>query len=166
MGRLKGKASCLSVGKESTCNAGDPGLIPGLGRSPGEGNGYPPNILARRIPWTEETGGLQSMELQRIRYDWVAFTFQLIRALLEVGVYRRRKIRDFAFSEVKDLGSHLLAAWWAGEYLYHPAHYITEVHGSAWLGAQWVSLKNSTRQRDWQAKSFVFFSLTCFSQCG
>ena len=27
-----------SVGKESTCNAGDPGLIPGLGSSPGEGN--------------------------------------------------------------------------------------------------------------------------------
>ena len=30
-----------SVGKESTCNAGYPGLIPGLGRSPGEGIGYP-----------------------------------------------------------------------------------------------------------------------------
>ena len=30
-----------SVGKESTCNAGDPGLIRGLGRSAGEGIGYP-----------------------------------------------------------------------------------------------------------------------------
>ena len=30
-----------SVGKESTCNAGDPGSIPGSGRSPGEGIGYP-----------------------------------------------------------------------------------------------------------------------------
>ena len=30
-----------SAGKESTCNAGDPSLIPGLGRSPGEGIGYP-----------------------------------------------------------------------------------------------------------------------------
>ena len=29
-----------SAGQESTCNAGDLGLIPGLGRSPGEGNGY------------------------------------------------------------------------------------------------------------------------------
>ena len=28
-------------GKESACNAGDPGSIPGSGRSPGEGNGYP-----------------------------------------------------------------------------------------------------------------------------
>ena len=30
-----------SAGKESTCNEGDPGSIPGLGRSPGEGVGYP-----------------------------------------------------------------------------------------------------------------------------
>ena len=30
-----------SAGKESACNAGDPGSIPGLGRSPGEGKGYP-----------------------------------------------------------------------------------------------------------------------------
>ena len=32
---------CGSGGKESACNAGDLGLIPGLGRSPGEGKGYP-----------------------------------------------------------------------------------------------------------------------------
>ena len=32
---------CGSAGKESTCNAGDLCLIPGLGRSPREGNGYP-----------------------------------------------------------------------------------------------------------------------------
>ena len=30
-----------SDGKAPACNAGDPGLIPGLGRSPGEGNGNP-----------------------------------------------------------------------------------------------------------------------------
>ena len=30
-----------SDGKESACNAGDPGSIPGFGRFPGEGNGYP-----------------------------------------------------------------------------------------------------------------------------
>ena len=30
-----------SIGKESACNAGDLGSIPGLGRSPGEGKGYP-----------------------------------------------------------------------------------------------------------------------------
>ena len=43
---------CGSAGKESTCNVGDPGLIPGLGKSPGEGKGYPSSILAWRIPWT------------------------------------------------------------------------------------------------------------------
>ena len=32
---------CSSVSKESACNAGDLGSIPGLGRFPGEGNGYP-----------------------------------------------------------------------------------------------------------------------------
>ena len=32
---------CDSAGKESTCNVGDLGSIPGLGRSPGEGKGYP-----------------------------------------------------------------------------------------------------------------------------
>ena len=30
-----------SDGKESACNAKDPGSVPGSGRSPGEGNGYP-----------------------------------------------------------------------------------------------------------------------------
>ena len=33
---------CGSANKESTCNVGDLGLIPGLGKSPGEGKGYPP----------------------------------------------------------------------------------------------------------------------------
>ena len=32
----------ISVGKESACNAGDPGSIPGLGGFPGEGHGNPP----------------------------------------------------------------------------------------------------------------------------
>ena len=37
----KGPHLWTSVGKSSACNAEDPGLIPGLGRSPGEGNGNP-----------------------------------------------------------------------------------------------------------------------------
>ena len=32
---------CGSAGKESACNVGDMGSVPGLGRSPGEGKGYP-----------------------------------------------------------------------------------------------------------------------------
>ena len=45
-----------SDGKESICKIGDWGLILGLGRPPGEGNGYPLQYLAWRIPWTEEPG--------------------------------------------------------------------------------------------------------------
>ena len=39
-----------SDGKEYTCNVGDLGLIPGLGRSPGEGKGYPLQYSGLRIP--------------------------------------------------------------------------------------------------------------------
>ena len=39
-----------SDGKESSCNVGDLGSIPGLGRSPGEGHATHSNILTWRIP--------------------------------------------------------------------------------------------------------------------
>ena len=48
-----------SDSKESTCNAGDLGLIPGLGRSLGEGHGNPLQYSCLENPWTEESGGLQ-----------------------------------------------------------------------------------------------------------
>ena len=51
----------VSDSKESTCNAGDLGSIPGLGRSPGEGNGNILQYLAWRIPWTEKPGGLRTV---------------------------------------------------------------------------------------------------------
>ena len=59
-----------SDGKESSCNAGDLGLIPGLGRSLGGGHGNPVqySCLDRESPWTEEPGGLQSMGLQRVEH--------------------------------------------------------------------------------------------------
>ena len=40
--------------KESTCSAGDLGLIPGLGRSPGEGNGYPVQYFCLEDPMDSE----------------------------------------------------------------------------------------------------------------
>ena len=46
-----------SVGKESACNAGDPGSIPGLGKSSGEGISYP------------------------LQYSWASFVAQLVRNL-------------------------------------------------------------------------------------
>ena len=56
--------------KASVYNAGDLDSIPGLGRSPGEGNGDPFQDYCLEIPWTEEPGRLQSMGSQRVRHGW------------------------------------------------------------------------------------------------
>ena len=56
-----------SDGKESACNAGDLGSIPWLGKSLEEGMATHAITLAWRIPWTEESGGLHSMGLKRVR---------------------------------------------------------------------------------------------------
>ena len=53
--------------KNLPANAGDAGLIPGLGRSPGEEMVTHSSILAWRILWTEEPGGPQSTGLQKSR---------------------------------------------------------------------------------------------------
>ena len=55
--------------KESACNAGDQGSIPGSGRFSGEGMANHSSILAWRIPRTEKPVGLQSVGLQRVRHD-------------------------------------------------------------------------------------------------
>ena len=53
-----------SDGKETACDAGDPGLIPGWGISLEKGMAAHSSILAWRILWTEEPGRLQSMGSQ------------------------------------------------------------------------------------------------------
>ena len=56
--------------KESAGDARDPSLIPGSGRSLGQEMATHSSILAREIPWTEESGELQSMESQRVGHSW------------------------------------------------------------------------------------------------
>ena len=63
-----------SDSKESACNAGDLGSIPGSGRSLEKGLSTYSSILAWGIPWTEEPGGLQSMGSQRVGQGWVTNT--------------------------------------------------------------------------------------------
>ena len=58
-----------SVVKNPPVNAGDLGLIPGLGRFPSPEESTHLSILAWRIPRTEESGGLQSTGSQRVGYD-------------------------------------------------------------------------------------------------
>ena len=53
----------------SAGDAGDPGSIPGLGRSPGVGMATHSSILAWKIPRTEKPGGLQSKGLPRVRHN-------------------------------------------------------------------------------------------------
>ena len=55
---------CGSAGKESACNAGNLGSVPGLGRSRGEGKGYPLQYSGLGVPWTGE-----SMGSQRVGHD-------------------------------------------------------------------------------------------------
>ena len=64
-----GSSLVTQMVKASAYNAGDPGSIPGSGRSPGEGATHS-STFAWKIPWTEEPGGLQSVGSQRVGHDW------------------------------------------------------------------------------------------------
>ena len=70
--QILGASQVARVVKNAPANAGDlrdMGVIPGLGRSRGRGHGTHSSILAWRVPGTEEPGGLQSIESQRVRHD-------------------------------------------------------------------------------------------------
>ena len=56
-------------GKESACNVGDQGSIPNWEDPLEKKMATHSSILAWRIPWTEELGGLQSMGSQRVGHD-------------------------------------------------------------------------------------------------
>ena len=61
---------CGSAGKESPCNAGDLGSIPGLGRCPGEGKGYP-------LQYSGLDNSMESIVhgVQRVGHNWTTFIF-------------------------------------------------------------------------------------------
>ena len=63
-------------GKESACRHGGMGLIPGLGRSPGGGNGNPLQYSCLKGSMDEEPGRLQSIALQTHTYARWVHTFQ------------------------------------------------------------------------------------------
>ena len=73
------EVSCASDGKESSCNAGDPGSIPTSEKSPGGGNDNPlqysclENPMDRGAWWA-----IQSMGSQRDREDWMTHTFTFL----------------------------------------------------------------------------------------
>ena len=58
-----------SVGKESACNAGDPGSITGSGRSPGQGNGNPLQYSCLENPKDKEAWRATEYGVARVRHD-------------------------------------------------------------------------------------------------
>ena len=74
--------------KAFACNVGDLGSIPRLGRFPWRRKWQPTthsSVLAWRIPWTEEPGGLQSTGSQRVGHDW-ATSLRLVTTKHWVGL--------------------------------------------------------------------------------
>ena len=73
--------------QETTCNAGAPGSM-WIGKIPlGKEMSTHSSILAHRIPWTEEPGGLQSIGLQRVRPDSVTNVFTFVTVLYKTVLY-------------------------------------------------------------------------------
>ena len=72
MGMLSPQFPGSSVGKESACNVGEPGSIPGLGRPPGEGNGYP------------------------LQYSWASLVAQLVKNL---PAMRETRVRSLGWQD-------------------------------------------------------------------
>ena len=111
-----------SDSKESACNAGDPGLIPGSGRSPGEGNGFPLlpgefhgwRNLAGCSPWDHKEADMTV---------WLTFTFHfhLKRTVVYLAVIVCRSI----FWKQKQISVRWVAISNAGEETYKG---ITEMH--------------------------------------
>ena len=80
--------SCGSAGKQSACTVGDLGLIPGLGRYPGEGKGYP----------LQYSGPANSIDCivqgsQRLGHNWVTFTFTSQSMIFCCYFHRIKKVK-------------------------------------------------------------------------
>ena len=90
------------------------------------------SILAWRIPRTEEPGSLQSMEMQRVRHNWVTFTFTMI-------------LRDFHFH----YGSSWLSlSLWFFEVQFSSVQSLSRVwlFATPWIAARQASLSITNSQ--------------------
>jgi len=83
-------AQIVKKKKKSSCNAEDLGSTLGQEDTLEKGMATHSNILAWRIPWTEEPGGLQSMGLQRVRHNSATNTFTFIPIPTQVCITLNR----------------------------------------------------------------------------
>ena len=69
---------CLAAGgsdsEESTCNAGDHGSVPGMGRSPGEGHSYPPQYSGLENSTDRGAWQVPVLGVTQVRHSWGTFT--------------------------------------------------------------------------------------------
>ena len=77
-----------SAGKESACNAGDLGSTPGLGRSPGEGKGYPLQYCGLEISMDCIVHGVAKSQAQLSKLFLAALVFVAVHRLSLVAVSR------------------------------------------------------------------------------
>ena len=86
-----------SDSKVSACITGDPGLIPGSGRSIGEGNSYPPQYSYLEDPMNRGTWQATSPWDCRVRHNQATKhvrTYTMLRSFLLIGDCEREKARE------------------------------------------------------------------------
>ena len=79
---LKKSLQSSSVGKESSCSAGDPGLIPGLGRYPGEENSNPLQNSCLENPMDRGAWGATVYGVAKVRHDVATKLPPLVKCIL------------------------------------------------------------------------------------
>ena len=97
--------------KNLSANAGDLDSVPGSGRSPGEGNGNPLSRSAWEIPWTDDSGRLQSSPQchKRVRHDLATKQQQI---LYLDGAFEMFPIIYRYFSGTVTMGTKTLNSGW------------------------------------------------------
>ena len=98
---------CGSNGKESACNAGDRVQSLGWEESLEKEMAVHSSILAWRIPWTEDPGGLQSIGSQRVWHDWVTNTHTHT-----VYTHTHIYVQYFCMQAERDLWDHPVIQQW------------------------------------------------------
>ena len=132
-----------SEGKESASSAGHPGLTPGSRRSLENGTTTHSSILAWKIPWTKEPGGLQSMCLLKTGHNWATntFTFSSLSSLTNLS----KQISGYLNNITEDHNNESLFGWYKElDCLYIWAFSFTLI--CDWISVFFLSPKNGKRK--------------------
>ena len=113
-----------SVGKEYTCNAGDPGLIPGLDRFAGEGIGYPlqyswaslvahlvKNLSAMRETWVQSLGWEDPLEKGKAVHSSI-LAWRIPWTVVHGIAKDQIQLRDFRFTQQSYYLSKYILSFW------------------------------------------------------